>query len=57
MMEDAKQGAKNPGSLTALVLSMGNFIFLALFLILPSSFPTKEHFLTKNMYVFSVYIK
>lgn len=47
MMEDAKQGAKSPGSLTALVLSMGNFIFLALFLILPSSFPTKEHFLQK----------
>lgn len=47
MMEDAKQGAKSPGSLTALILSMGNFIFLALFLILPSSFPSKEHVLQK----------
>ena len=48
MLEDAKQGAESSGSLNALVLPMRNFIFLALFLILPSSFPTKKHFLPKK---------
>lgn len=48
MLEDAKQGAESSGSLNALVLPMRNFVFLALFLILPSSFPTKKHFLPKK---------
>ena len=48
MSEDAKQGAESSGSLNALVLLMRNFIFLALLLILPSSFPTKKHFLQKK---------
>ena len=48
MSEDAKQGAESSGSLNALVLLMRNFIFLAMLLILPSSFPTKKHFLQKK---------
>ena len=48
MSEDAKQGAESSGSLNALVLLMRDVIFLALFLILPSSFPTKKYFLPKG---------
>lgn len=48
MSEDAKQGAESSDSLNALVLLMRDVIFLALFLILPSSFPTKKYFIPKR---------